>query len=141
MNSNLIKTTSPEETKALAAGLLSQLGEPRPILLFGELGSGKTTFVKGIAQALNIPERKIKSPTFTYVREINLPDSRKLYHMDLYRCDKKSSHEYLEIENIEDWLVIEWPENLKKLPAARTEVHFTITGETSRTITIHSITQ
>lgn len=141
MNSNLIKTTSPEETKALADMLLTRLKRPRPILLFGELGSGKTTFVKGMAKALNIPERKIKSPTFTYVREINLPDSRKLYHMDLYRCDKKSSHEYLEIEDIEDWLVIEWPENLKKLPHPRTEVHFKITGEKSRTITIRSIIQ
>lgn len=139
MNSNLINTTSPEETKAVAAGLLARLKRPRPILLFGKLGSGKTTFVKGIASALDIPERKIKSPTFTYVREIDLPNNRKLYHMDLYRCDEKSPHEYLEIENVKDWLVIEWPEHLEKLPHNRIEVHFEITGETERTIKIQKL--
>src|SRR3989338_8031073 len=134
MDTNLIQTASPEATKALAVNMMSELKTPRPILLFGELGSGKTTFVKGIARALNIPEKNIKSPTFTYIREIDIPGNRKLYHIDLYRCGEYSSQEYLEIEEISDWLVIEWPEHLKKLPQKRTEIHFTVTGETSRII-------
>lgn len=163
MKSNLIYTTSPEETKACAAGMIREIKTPRPILLFGELGSGKTTFVKGIARAFNIPEKQIKSPTFTYVREIDLPDNQTLYHVDLYRYTeqpRRANDEYIEesLNLINDEsctgqgdasvhsmnreqskppiIIIEWPENMKKLPDRRTEVHFAVTSEQSRTITI-----
>lgn len=133
---------SEAQTKEIAKNLIEKLIKPTPILLFGGLGSGKTTFVKGVARALDIPERTIKSPTYTYIREIDLPRSSgvsKLYHMDLYRCEH-SDHEYLEIEDIikrGDWIIIEWAEHLKtNKPKKRIEVYFEMTGEDIRKIDI-----
>jgi tRNA threonylcarbamoyladenosine biosynthesis protein TsaE len=129
-------TSSAEETKKLAEMLVSELKKPCTILLFGELGSGKTTFVKGIARAFNIEERAIKSPTFTYTREINLPNQGTLHHLDLYRCAEDSDQQYLELDQKSgDWTVIEWPEYLHEKPAQRIECHFKITGDESREIT------
>lgn len=133
---------SEAQTKEIAKNLIEKLIKPIPILLFGGLGSGKTTFVKGVARALDVPERTIKSPTYTYIREIDLTRSSgvsKLYHMDLYRCEH-SGHEHLEINDIidrGDWIIIEWSEHLKtNKPQRRIEVHFEITGENIRKIDI-----
>lgn len=82
---------SVEETYAIAASLASQLRGGEVLLLSGDLGAGKTTFVKGLARALGI-EDTVTSPTFTLMNEYH-GTRLKLYHFDLYRLDADSAEE------------------------------------------------
>jgi len=106
------------------------------IALSGELGAGKTTFVKGLANGLGIPD-EITSPTYTLIHEYRggrLP----LYHIDLYRLD--SVQQALDI-GIEDYLpsdgitVIEWADKIAALlPPNATQLRFTSLSDTDRQI-------
>lgn len=107
-----------EETKEIAKSLADFLKEGSVLLLEGNLGAGKTTFTKGIAEGLGIKE-VIKSPTYTLIREYQsgrLP----LYHMDVYRLeevggDELGLEEYFQGEGVS---IVEWatfiPEDLPK---------------------------
>jgi len=75
-------THSPEETVSFGRELARELQPPCTVLLEGELGSGKTTLVKGIVA---IPEEEVTSPSFTLVHEYG--DQGKVYHVDLYRIE------------------------------------------------------
>lgn len=92
------------------ANKLAQLVEPGMVfLLEGDLGAGKTTFTKGLAQGLGI-SRVIKSPTYTIIREYS-DGTLPLYHMDLYRLDEESVetlglYEYFDGQGL---CVVEWP--------------------------------
>ncbi|MDT1940580.1 MULTISPECIES: tRNA (adenosine(37)-N6)-threonylcarbamoyltransferase complex ATPase subunit type 1 TsaE [Carnobacterium] len=106
------------ETKEIAKSLADFLEEGSVLLLEGNLGAGKTTFTKGIAEGLGIKE-VIKSPTYTLIREYQsgrLP----LYHMDVYRLeevggDELGLEEYFQGEGVS---IVEWatfiPEDLPK---------------------------
>jgi len=100
------------ETRALAAELAGSLRVGDVILLHGDLGAGKTTFVQGLAAALGAGER-IQSPTFTLVAEHAITLGR-LHHMDLYRLNDPEELEGIGYEDFidpEDGItVIEWPE-------------------------------
>jgi tRNA threonylcarbamoyladenosine biosynthesis protein TsaE len=79
-----IETRSPEETHSLAEMIGKWIDAGSIISLSGELGSGKTAFVQGLAKGLNVPEaHAVTSPTFTLINEY--PGRHPLYHMDLYR--------------------------------------------------------
>ncbi|MBM6614629.1 tRNA (adenosine(37)-N6)-threonylcarbamoyltransferase complex ATPase subunit type 1 TsaE [Desemzia sp. RIT804] len=101
-------TKNEDDTKNLAASLAEQLEAGDVLLLEGNLGAGKTTFTKGLAEGLGI-SRVIKSPTYTLIREYDegrLP----LYHMDVYRLEETGGtdlglEEYFEGEGVS---VIEW---------------------------------
>jgi len=82
----VIHSGSARETKAWGRRLASMLKGGELLGLSGELGAGKTCFIKGLARGLNLPEEEILSPTFTMVQEHSgrLP----LYHIDLYRLDR-----------------------------------------------------
>ncbi len=82
----VVETTSPAETRALAAALLRELPDRKLFALRGELGSGKTCFVQGLAQALGVT-RAVTSPTYTLVNEYEAGGVR-LVHMDLYRIGR-----------------------------------------------------
>ena len=82
------------------------------VLLEGNLGSGKTTFVKSFCKYLNIKD-KILSPTFNIINEYNIDEYKKIYHFDLYRL--KSREELIEIDFLDyidsgSYCFIEWPE-------------------------------
>ena len=81
-----IETSSPRETKAWGRRLASILGGGELLAFEGELGAGKTCFIKGLARGLNLREQDILSPTFTMIQEHHgrLP----LYHIDLYRLEQ-----------------------------------------------------
>lgn len=99
---------SKDETMSLARKLRQDHPDLKLFLLTGDLGSGKTTFVKGIASTLDIAEREIKSPTFTFVNE-----HPNLIHYDLYRLEKADELIFAQIqEDLErpELKVIEWPE-------------------------------
>ena len=125
MNELRIVTRSPDETRAAAARLLAELPDRRVYALHGDLGSGKTCFVQGLALALGI-RQIVTSPTFTIMNEYR--GSRTLYHMDLYRIN--SPEEALSL-GIEDYLsaegivAIEWAERSDGVfPAETVDVKF-----------------
>jgi tRNA threonylcarbamoyladenosine biosynthesis protein TsaE len=98
------------------------------VALIGDLGSGKTTFTQGFARALGIHE-KIASPTFTLIRQHQLPDrNRILYHLDLYRLEKVNMDE-LGLTDLfnqsQDIILIEWAEKLgNQLPKDALVINF-----------------
>ena len=99
------------------------------LALYGELGSGKTTFTQGFARGLGLPDR-ILSPTFIVMREYSLSAGafKRLYHIDLYRMENSGQMADLgfgEIfSNPANIIVIEWAERLEKLPRERTDITF-----------------
>ncbi len=113
-----ISTRSPEETRELGQTIGSFLKAGTVLALTGELGSGKTVFIQGLAQGLDIPdEYYITSPTYTLINEY--PGRIILFHVDLYRLNDPSEyediglHEVLESKGV---VAIEWanmlPENM-----------------------------
>src|SRR5438270_8993072 len=90
-------TASPEETEALAAGLAAQLVEGDLVTVAGELGSGKTTFVRGACEALGVRER-VTSPTYTIGHRYHAAGGREVSHLDLYRFEGVSAAEWGDLE-------------------------------------------
>ena len=128
-----ITTHNERETIELAQNFESEKFPNMIICLDGELGSGKTVFTKGIANALGIQE-SITSPTFTIIKEYEgeLP----LYHMDVYRLngdvDGTGIEEYFTKGGV---VVIEWADMIKDiLPKERLEIKFRVAGENKRVL-------
>jgi len=95
------------------------------VLLIGNLGAGKTTLVKGIAEGLHAArEEEVSSPTFTLIHEYGSPPL--VYHVDLYRLDTEREVESLGLEDLfatGRLVVIEWGERFPRLmPSPRTEI-------------------
>lgn len=127
------ETNSTEETMGFAQKLACFLGIGDVLTLSGDLGAGKTTFVKGLAQGLHI-KRNVNSPTFTIIKEYEgrLP----LYHMDVYRLESGDEDlgydEYFDGEGI---TVIEWAERIaNRLPKERLQVVIRKTSDHGREI-------
>lgn len=123
-----------EDTLTIAENIESEKFENMVICLDGELGSGKTVFVKGLAKSLGIAEN-ITSPTFNIIKEYptgELP----LYHMDVYRLDEvEEDIGITEYYNKGGITVIEWSELIKKdLPEERLEIIFKIVDENTRVL-------
>ena len=134
-------TQSPEETRALAASLITQLEPGSVVALHGDLGAGKTCFVQGAAKALGIKE-DITSPTYTLINEYAATPP--LFHIDLYRTDTPQEalnfgiDEYLESDGI---TLIEWADRAAELLPEHT-MHVRIEAgahENERTILITRI--
>lgn len=129
---------SPAQTRALAVRLGELLASGDVVALKGELGSGKTEFVHGLAQGLKVPAGvPVASPSFTLAHEY--PGRLVLVHLDLYRLEKLPPEL---LPDLEEYLygsqvaVIEWAERLEALlPKDYLEVRLTITGEHERTLT------
>jgi tRNA threonylcarbamoyladenosine biosynthesis protein TsaE len=112
----VIQTSSSQETKQFAQSVAERFRTQGGIIaLIGDLGSGKTTFTQGFAETLGITE-KINSPTFTLIRQHQLPEStRTLYHLDLYRLEEITPTELGLTELFtqkDDIVLIEWAEKL-----------------------------
>ncbi len=108
-----IVSLSPEETEITAEKLGRKLKGKEIVAFYGDLGAGKTTFVRGISKALNVHDI-ISSPTFTLVNEYS-SDKFKIYHFDMYRI---KTLEDLESTGFFDYidtgiLLIEWSENIE----------------------------
>lgn len=107
-----ILTNSPEETEALGCALASSLSKNVAIALSGDLGTGKTTFVRGLARGLGI-QSAVTSPTYTVYTTYT--GDRQLLHMDAYRLsdahdlDSLTIDEFLEPPFV---IAVEWPENI-----------------------------
>ena len=122
-------TNSPEETIALGRELASLLAPPKIVVLRGDLGAGKTTLVKGIAEGFHAASHDdVTSPTFTLIHEYRGP-AQTLYHIDLYRIDTPRELETLGLDDLmtdNSVLLIEWGE---KFPRFRRERDFEIAIE------------
>jgi tRNA threonylcarbamoyladenosine biosynthesis protein TsaE len=131
-------TRGPEETRLAGFNLGKMLKAGQTVCLYGTLGSGKTTFIKGIARALGIDERDITSASFTIVseHEAAIP----LYHIDLYRvhgdADMETTgvYEYIGGRGI---AVVEWAEKIRIDEALRVRINFV--SEDTREIIIEGI--
>ncbi|MFD2628647.1 tRNA (adenosine(37)-N6)-threonylcarbamoyltransferase complex ATPase subunit type 1 TsaE [Oceanobacillus kapialis] len=138
MQAHQIKVATEEETKQLAARLAGLLKPGDVLTLEGELGTGKTTFTKGIATGLGV-KRHVSSPTFTIIKEYKgeLP----LYHMDVYRLENSEEDigfdEYFNGNGI---CVVEWAQFIKEfLPEERLEIEIQYAGEEERIINFTAI--
>lgn len=122
------------DTLELARNIESEKFPNMVICLDGELGSGKTVFVKGFAQALGI-EDNITSPTFNIVKEYTQCEMP-LYHMDVYRLeDSKENFGLKDYFNKEAICIIEWSDLIKdSLPEERLEITFKIIDENTRVL-------
>ena len=132
-----LQTASAEETIRLGFYIGSKLRAGNIITLHGSLGCGKTTIVKGIAQALAV-EEEITSPSFTLISEYD--GNLALYHMDLYRIDSIEEFELLGAEELlygHGISIIEWAEKIETLlPNSCISISFHIEDDGRRTITI-----
>ena len=138
--SHEITTHSAEETIALGRSLAELLTPPKLVLLRGDLGAGKTTLVKGIAEGFHAAsEQEVTSPTFTLVHEYRGPKA-KLYHIDLYRVDTPRQLETLGLDDLvaeDSVLLIEWGEKFPRITRDRDiEISLETVGENERRIRI-----
>jgi tRNA threonylcarbamoyladenosine biosynthesis protein TsaE len=133
-------THSAEETIAFGRSLAAELIPPLLILLRGDLGAGKTTLVKGIAEGFQAASADdVASPTFTLVHEYRGPRAT-LYHIDLYRVDTERELETLGLDDLlgpTSILLIEWGEKFARFVRERNvEIALERTGESDRRIQV-----
>ena len=137
-----VTTHSAEETIAFGRTLAETLAPPKLVVLRGVLGSGKTTLVKGIAEAFHAAsEEDVTSPTFTLVQEYRSPRVN-VYHIDLYRVDTQRELETLGLDDLiaeNSVLLIEWGEKFPRFQRERdVEIVLERVGESERRIQITS---
>jgi tRNA threonylcarbamoyladenosine biosynthesis protein TsaE len=133
------ETNSDEETRALGGRLAPFLPQRGVVLLIGDLGAGKTTLTKGIAEALGAaPADEVSSPTFTLIHEYG--DPVRIYHVDLYRLDTSEEARRVGLEELFErpaLTLIEWGERfLELMPEERIEIRIEHAGEDRRAITL-----
>jgi tRNA threonylcarbamoyladenosine biosynthesis protein TsaE len=133
---DIVITQSEEETSAAGEQLAGRLGRGAVVLLYGDLGAGKTAFVRGLARGLGAPPGDVSSPTFTLVQEY--PGRITLYHVDLYRLEPKEVDDLgLEELVLGDGVVaIEWAERWTGRPDDVWEVRIEDGGDETRRISI-----
>lgn len=129
-----ITTKCEEDTMEIAENLESEKFPNMIICLMGDLGSGKTVFTKGFANALGIDEN-ITSPTFNIIKEYTGGEAN-LYHMDLYRLNGDIKNlgldEYFEKEGV---VIIEWADMIEEyLPEERLDIKFKVIDEDTRVL-------
>lgn len=134
-----IMTHQPSETMSLGYKIATHARSGCVFCLTGDLGAGKTTLVRGMAQSLNI-KTVVQSPTFT-IMKIYFDGSRPLIHIDAYRLSGVDSdiglEEYIGYET--GLTVIEWPQYIARLiPKDATTIEITNLGEDNRQILINS---
>jgi len=128
---------SEHATQEIAREVAATLRPGDVLLLSGDLGAGKTTFVRGLAEGLGVDPGEVSSPTFALVHEYR-GGRLTLYHADLYRLEKAATDDLgLEEIGVQDGvLAIEWPDRLAHdMPGAR-RVTLEVVGDSSRRITV-----
>jgi tRNA threonylcarbamoyladenosine biosynthesis protein TsaE len=137
-------TQSSADTIAVGRKLAGLIKPPQLLLLRGDLGTGKTTLVKGIAQALDAAEpEEVTSPTFTLIHEYDgSRDGKpvKLYHLDVYRLESERQLETLGLDDLltpDSLVVVEWGEKFKSIKKRATgEIAISTEGGDARKITV-----
>jgi tRNA threonylcarbamoyladenosine biosynthesis protein TsaE len=130
-----------EQTRRLGAHLAYLLAPGDIVLLEGEFGTGKTTFVQGMARGLGLDAHYVNSPTFTLINEYR-GGRHRLYHVDLYRLEDEEQVATLGLEDYFDRsgvVAIEWPEQASPwLPDESLLVRFAHLSDTKRTLKFYA---
>ena len=132
-------TRSPEDTIALGRELAVQLRPPKLVVLRGELGAGKTTLVKGIAEGFQAARQDdVTSPTFTLIHEYRGPKVN-VYHVDLYRVDTERELATLGVDELlreeRAVVLVEWGEKFPQFERQKdAEIRLERVGDTERKI-------
>jgi tRNA threonylcarbamoyladenosine biosynthesis protein TsaE len=137
MPTKTIVTSSEAETAAVGRELASGLSAGSIVLLFGDLGAGKTALVRGLAEGLGVGPEEVSSPTFTIMQEYRggrLP----LYHVDLYRLDDPREVEELGLDELtaDGVLALEWADKLVQLKTGAINIRIQDGDDDRRTIWI-----
>ncbi|HEX4124089.1 MAG TPA: tRNA (adenosine(37)-N6)-threonylcarbamoyltransferase complex ATPase subunit type 1 TsaE [Tepidisphaeraceae bacterium] len=135
MSERIFQSASPEETEAIAAELAKTLSPGACIALSGELGAGKTRFVRGLVRGLGGEARLVNSPTFVLLNVY--PARLTVYHLDAYRvgADDVEAIGFAELLEQGGVVVLEWAERAAGLlPARQIDVRIETVGEHQRTI-------
>ena len=142
------KSHSGKETISVGHRIAEMLVPPKFLILRGDLGAGKTTLVKGIAEALDAAEPdEVTSPTFTLIHEYEgtrSVDGRRepviLYHLDLYRIQNERQLDSLGLDDLtspDSLVLVEWGEKFPSvLKRSQGEIEMRATGGDSRSITL-----
>ena len=123
-----LATGSPEETEAVGAALARMMETdgscPAFVAMYGDLGVGKTAFVRGMASVM-APGRGVRSPTFSLVNEYRVPEKKPLFHFDMYRIESEDDLYSIGFEDYPDAgvCVAEWCE---KIPFALPDVYLEV---------------
>jgi tRNA threonylcarbamoyladenosine biosynthesis protein TsaE len=136
-------THSAEETTELGRQISAQLKPGTTVLLRGDLGAGKTTLIKGIAEGFSAARAEdVTSPTFTLIHEYRGPEVT-LYHIDLYRIDTQRELDTLALDDLmtpKSILLIEWGEKFARFTRERdVEIAIEHKGGDERSVRIHSL--
>jgi tRNA threonylcarbamoyladenosine biosynthesis protein TsaE len=132
----IIQSDCENETVAAGRELAKTLSPGNVVLLFGDLGAGKTAFVRGLADGLGASPDEVSSPTFTIIQEYAGPI--RLYHVDLYRLNAAETED-LGLDELvagEGIVAIEWAERWATRPDDVVEVSIEHAGDEARRITI-----
>ena len=137
LGEHTIVTQSEAETAGVGRQLAARLSAGAVLLLFGDLGAGKTAFVRGLADGLRAGADEVSSPTFTIMQEYRggrLP----LFHVDLYRLDDPREVDELGLDEVtaEGILAVEWAERWLEPPADAIGIRIDHVGESERRITL-----
>lgn len=134
----ILLSQNPKQTSALAEKISKRLKLPAVIALWGDLGSGKTQFVKGLALGLKI-KKPVTSPTFIVARNYSFKKrgkTYKLYHFDLYRLKRLAEIANFGLDEIlldpKSLIVVEWPKIIKNILPRRTHQLFFTHGKTEK---------
>ena len=131
-----VVTATQEETEAAGQDLGETLGAGDVVLLYGDLGAGKTVFVRGLARGLGAPADEVSSPTFTLIQEYS--GRVKLYHVDLYRIEPREVDD-LGLDDLvlgDGVVAIEWADRWNGRPDDAIEVRMEEAGEDRRRVRI-----
>ena len=137
-NGVVAKTPSAKATIALGRTLGRRLDQPLTLLLYGDLGSGKTAFAQGLAAGLDVPASiPITSPTYTLINEY--PGRLPFYHVDLYRLPEPVDPDDIGLHDLFDdagIVAIEWAQRLHPAdrPSRRLDLFFEVMNDTCRSI-------
>lgn len=136
MTAEILLTASEDETAAAGERLAARLHAGDVVLLYGDLGAGKTAFVRGLARGLGAPAGEVSSPTFTLVQEY--AGRVTLYHVDLYRLEPREVDD-LGLDDLvlgEGVVAIEWADRWHGRPDDVWEVRIEDAGEDTRRIAV-----
>ncbi|OUJ72828.1 tRNA (adenosine(37)-N6)-threonylcarbamoyltransferase complex ATPase subunit type 1 TsaE [Hymenobacter crusticola] len=135
-----IPITSLAALPAAAAQLQHLLADHRIVAFEGEMGAGKTTFIKALCAGLGVPESEVSSPTFSLVNEYRDAHNHPIYHFDFYRLNDPSEAiamgalEYFDSGYL---CLLEWPSRVEALlPPAYLLISLFVTGPESRTLQV-----
>jgi tRNA threonylcarbamoyladenosine biosynthesis protein TsaE len=138
-------TKSARETQKLGEKIGNNLKSGGLICLYGDLGSGKTTFIQGLAKGLGVKKR-VLSPSFILMRQYLKSNTKNqkldFFHIDLYRIQNEKEAESLGLKELwsdpKNVIAIEWPEKIESiLLEKRVNIHFEYVGENERKIKIN----